>query len=130
MTHNDKATQHVVPPAELADKLLELVAKTPATIDDLATLTGYSGDTVRLRLMRLEEGGCVRREQHSLLNWGGFQYIWHATGEPFLDLSTEVKKLAMRGGEPHQVTVKAYPTIGRRDPLVASLFGPACVEAT
>jgi DNA-binding IclR family transcriptional regulator len=125
MTSPAKTNQHVVPPEQLADKLLELLAKTPATIDDLAALTGYSSDTVRLRLLRMEEAGCVRREQHSLLNWGGFQYTWHATGAPLLDLSADAEKIARRDGEPHQVTVKAYPTIGRRDPLVASLFGQA-----
>ena len=120
-------TQHRVPLKQLAARLLEVLNSTTSTCDALATLTGYSRDVVSLRLSRLEEAGCVRREKD--VGKTGMRYIWHAIGVPLLDLEDEAAGATKRGGQLHQVTVKTYPAVHRRDPLVASLFGPASRES-
>jgi predicted transcriptional regulator len=110
-------------PEDLAGQLLDLLAGSPTSMDGLAALTGYSTDIVRQRLLRMEEAGCVRREKSA--GPTGLPFIWHPTGVPLLDLKGDTGGNLRRDGQPHQVTVKTYPTIDRRDPLVASLFGQA-----
>lgn len=95
----------------------------PRRADQLAHDTGYSLAATRLRLDHLLEQGRVHRAKVNL-DQPRWQYLWHAGPAPALVREEE----ADPDGDsfaPVQTTVRSYPPVGRRDPLVAALFGPA-----
>ena len=102
-----------------------LLGAGPRLADQLAHETGYSLAATRLRLDRLLERGCVHREKVNL-GQPRWQYLWHSGSAPVPatspagDVETDDDPFA-----PVQTTVRSYPPVGRRDALVAALFGPA-----
>jgi hypothetical protein len=122
-------TTHARPARHAADPLegaIETLLRTgPCLADQLARETGYSLAATRLRLDRLLERGRVHREKVNL-GQPRWQYLWHAGPAPVPatpragDVETDDDLFA-----PVQTTVRSYPPVGRRDTLVAALFGPA-----
>jgi hypothetical protein len=106
-----------------------LLATGPRRADQLAQETGYSLAATRLRLDRLLEGGRVHRAKANL-DQPRWQYLWLPGPAP-----ASAPAAASAGAEeadvdddpfvPRQATVRSYPPVGRRDPLVAALFGTA-----
>ena len=121
-TH-DRRTRHATDPLEAA--IVTLLGAGPRQADQLAHDAGYSLAATRLRLERLLERGCVHRAKVNL-GQPRWQYLWHAGPAPeavspqAADADTGDDLLA-----PVQTTVRSYPRVGRRDPLVAALFGAA-----
>jgi hypothetical protein len=120
--------------ADLLDRLIEaLLEAGPRLADELAHEAGYSLAATRLRLDRLLAQRRVHREkvQFGQPRW---QYRWHLGPECVRGLASAPAAVGDEdpGHEPHaadlspsQRTVSDYPAVGRRDPLVAALFGPA-----
>jgi hypothetical protein len=114
---------HVADPLERA--IETLLGAGPRLADQLAHETGYSLAATRQRLDRLLERGRVHREKVNL-GQPRWQYLWHSGPAPVAapvrsgELETEDDLFA-----PVQTTVRSYPPVGRRDSLVAALFGPA-----
>lgn len=123
MNAPSNAKQQRVPLEQLAGKLIELLNSGPAALDNLASLAGYSRDVVRMRLLRLEEAGCARREKD--VGKTGMRYIWHATGTPLPYSGGDASGNLRRDGQPHQVTIKTYPPLHHRHWMDVALFGPA-----
>lgn len=124
-------SKHAVPPEKLAEAILELLRIEPRTSDDLVRLTGYTGDVVRRRLADLRSVGSAHRKSQRRVGWGGMQFVWRvgsdagALPSPMTVREKGGKSIA----EPHQATVRHYPTFHYRDPLVSALFGHAGKEA-
>jgi hypothetical protein len=102
-----------------------LLGTRPRLADQLARDAGYSLAATRLRLDRLLARGRVHREKVNL-GQPRWQYLWHAGQAPAA--AAPVEEAADVDDDPFvpvQTTVCSYPRVGRRDPLVAALFGPA-----
>ena len=96
----------------------------PRLADQLAHDAGYSLAATRLRLERLLERGRVHREKVNL-GQPRWQYLWHAGPTPVAPVERAEEAADDDAFAPVQTTVRSYPRVGRRDPLVAALFGPA-----
>jgi len=96
----------------------------PRLADQLAHDAGYSLAATRLRLERLLERGRVHREKVNL-GQPRWQYLWHAGPAPAAPAEQAEEAADDDTFAPVQTTVRSYPRVGRRDPLVAALFGPA-----
>ena len=96
----------------------------PRLADQLAHDAGYSLAATRLRLERLLERGRVHREKVNL-GQPRWQYLWHAGPAPAAPVEQAEEAADDDAFAPVQTTVRSYPRVGRRDPLVAALFGPA-----
>lgn len=72
--------------------------------------------TIRARLVYLEDLGRAARIRTTLTT--GVLDLWYPA-------NVLARVSAKHGDGVYQITVKTYPAIGRRDPLVASLFGQA-----
>lgn len=114
-----------IPIERLNDAMLDLLKSGASTIDFLASKTGYAYATIRTRLGLLEDRGAVYRTRQHGPDGSGLTYMWHANH------STPVATAALNedgekpipGELPRRYTTKNYAPIGRRDPLVAALFG-------
>ena len=110
-----------------------LLGAGPRLADDLARDAGYSLAATRLRLDNLLHRQRIHREKVHL-GQPRWQYLWHL-GPAALSAQLPVPvPVPGRDGAgdaeaellaPSQATVCSYPAVGRRDPLVAALFGPA-----
>lgn len=105
----------VAAPDILEALVVEHLDDAPHTVLQLANLTGYSIGAVQRRLNMLAEKKLASRQRMPMVN--GLTFIWHAGVTP--------QAPAMPAAVPRQATVRTYPPISRRDPLVAALFGPA-----
>lgn len=121
-----RISKKLVAPHELAAKLVELLRAAPCASDDLARITGYSGNAVRTYLSDLSEDGYVNRQAHSIPG-GGRQYLWHVGA-----ITGAMPRSRNRGGsevrsvsQVHQKIVTRFEAFHYRDPLVSALFGPA-----
>ncbi len=118
-----------IAPDLLEHRIEELLASGPRLADELAREAGFSLAATRLRLERLLDRQRVHREKVQL-GQPRWQYRWHL-GPPAA-IPDEVPEQAMHEEQdmheedltPSQRTVFDYPAVGRRDPLVAALFGP------
>lgn len=119
-----------VPVEELPEAIFGLLTDKHHTADELARTLGYSANAIRERLNALKTDGFVLRESTEYAS--GRHYVWRvnpgASGIPFPESSGESR--AGKVAQPHQKTVRAYPTVGRCDALVGAFFGPARKEAT
>lgn len=97
--------------------ILELLASGPRDARELATAIGCDDSFARRRLRELMKKGSIYRER--VIGPNGLLYRWHLGTVP-ADAKHEVHEdtLAHR-----QITTRCYPVVGRRDPLVAALFG-------
>ena len=115
-----------VPSAALKAELERQLQLAPRMLHVLARLLGYSESSVRVRLLELEEERRVHRVPVRRTAAGGRRWEWHAGAmqEGFAD--DEVGP----GEIPRQAVVHQYPSVGRRENLVAALFGPGCGGAS
>lgn len=99
------------------------------TVLELTRVLGYSERAIRPRLEQLQLDHRAHRVRVKLRNAPGVCYRWHAGAAP--DAAEEVPvvtpdlRTRQRLGLPIQTTVREYPAVNRRDPLVAALHGPA-----
>ncbi len=120
-----------VPIAQLPMAIEHVLAGGPRTIGEIARALGYSVVAVRARLEQLEIDERAHRVRTPINAWAGYAYMWHlgaAAGAEVLPCAVHAQTrptLAEHGVVPCQSTVRTYPAINRRDPLVAALFGPA-----
>lgn len=118
---------HGVDPLERA--IEALLEAGPHLADELARQAGCSLAATRQRLDRLLAQQRVHREKVNL-GQPRWQYRWHAgpattvAETPTAEADT-ADALAQEAWTPMQRTVHDYPAVGRRDPLVAALFGRA-----
>jgi hypothetical protein len=119
-THASRTRRNTDP---LEAAIETLLGAGPRLADQLAHDTGYSLAATRLRLDRLLERGRVHRAKVNL-DQPRWQYLWHAGPAPALVREEEADP-DDDSFAPVQTTVRSYPPVGRRDPLVAALFGPA-----
>jgi hypothetical protein len=99
----------------LLDYIADLLGTAPHSAIELAKLTGYGELTCRHRLGELEALGRAHRQRVGLVG-AGWTYVWHAGPA---DPSEVISMIT----HPRQSTVRTYPPVNRRDPLVAALFG-------
>jgi hypothetical protein len=117
-----------VPAIGLKSAVEDLIAKAPRTVDEIARLLGYSVPPIRIRLDDLEAEERIHRQKHRAK--AVLFYTWHIGPAPKVEaapqdtaaLTTEPEDTAPCA-IPRQETVKTYPAIDRRDPLVSALFG-------
>lgn len=109
------------PILELPSAILDLITLYPRTADALAEAVGYSVTTVRQRLDVLEERARIHRIGHKNVGNSGTTYTWHA------GLAPAAVEAPVPDAEPIELPRRffktKYPTIGKRDYLVAALFG-------
>lgn len=118
----------------LARAIEELLQSGPRLADELAQEAGFSLAATRLRLSCLLEQERVHREKKVQPGQARWQYRWHL-GPACEQLPARTTAPAQDGKQdqdahqeelvPSQRTVRDYPAIGRRDALVAALFGRA-----
>lgn len=118
-----------VPVEQLTVAIEALLRAGPRVIDAIARELGYSVAAVRPRLEQLQLDGRAYRVRVRFTDWPGMCYCWHAGAAidaPVEQVVVTPERAAQqRLGMPLQATVRTYPAIDRRDPLVAALFGPA-----
>lgn len=109
-------------PAEQLPQAIENVLRTgPHSISELCRELGYSVAAVRARLDVLVHEHRVHRRKVEFKSWTGVGYLWHYGAAPDIPVAQVVPQATVA----FQSTVRTYPAINRRDPLVAALFGPA-----
>ena len=85
------------------------------TVPEVAEGLGFALGTVRARLDALQKAGRIYREHHTQPGRTAVYFTYHAA-EP-----TDTAVL----DAPRRTSLRTYPPIGRRDELVAALFGQA-----
>lgn len=121
-----------VPLDELLTAIEAVLAAGPRGCDAIARELGYSVSAVRIRLEQLELEQRAHRRQTAIKGWQGLAYLWCFGPADGAALETG-QALVPQGAPnreqqaivPFQSTVRTYPAINRRDPLVAALFGPS-----
>ena len=107
-------------PAEQLTLAIEDVLRTgPHSINEICRELGYSVAAVRARLDLLVSEQRVHRRKVEFKSWTGVGYLWHYGAAPDIPVAEVVPQATV----PFQSTVRTYPAINRRDPLVAALFG-------
>lgn len=120
-----------VPIAQLADAIEVALKRAPSLIQDLCLELGYSRHAVYVRLLDLMAAGRVRYVEVRTAGGLGLARQWHpgrASAEELEELlRARLARAAVpdRGPieQPCQVTLRTYPALRRRDPLVAAFFG-------
>jgi DNA-binding Lrp family transcriptional regulator len=116
---------------QLAANILTLLQQRPRTVFELAEELRFSQHAVRARLRRLLAEGQAHFVEEPPKHNLSVSHMWHigpATAEQIekaarAELERTEKPQAGVVAIPMQETVRAYPAINRRDPLVAALFG-------
>lgn len=105
---------------QLKDRIVQCIADGAHFAPAIADQLGVSRDTINSALRRLELNGKIRHVRVAARVMGGFLNRWSLVrGDDPID-ETE----ALHHGDQRVVkTHKIYPDVGRRDPLVAALFG-------
>jgi hypothetical protein len=86
------------------------------TVPEVAEGLGFSFGAIRVRLDALLEAGRVYRERHTQLSRSAIYYTWHSIDVPAQIVAPDA---------PRRIMSRTYPIVGRRDELVAALFGHA-----
>jgi len=128
-----RALDRKVPITELLTAVEDVLKAAPRGIREIARELGYSVVAVRARLEELELEQRAHRRQILVTGWSGVCYLWYAGPAVGAALNAG-ETLAAQGGHsreqqatvPFQATVRTWPAINRRDPLVAALFGSGC----
>jgi hypothetical protein len=119
-----------VPIDQLPAAIEELLKSGPHVLDAVARELGYSVAAVRPRMSQLYLENRVHRKRVKIQAWpGGVCYTWHHGPGPDAPAPSQPRP-ALQAIVPSQTSVRTYPTINRRDPLVAALFGPARQQGT
>lgn len=116
---------HLVPLNQVKPAILAHLESAPRKLHELAILVGYSEHTVREHLLDLESEQRAHRVRGAHAGAGGKIWLWHAGPAPEIEELEEI----IPGETTRQHVVRTYPIIGRRDNLVAALFGPAGASA-
>jgi len=130
-----RAQDNKVPIGQLLGAIESVLATGPRTIGSLAQELGYSVVAVRARLEQLELEQRAHRVKVPINSFSGFAFQWrHGAAAndacPSLAVLAQLRPgLADQGVVPFQSTVRTYPAVNRRDPLVAALFGAAAPGA-
>lgn len=104
-----------IPIAQLAAAIEDMLQDGPHVVDEIVHALHYSGAAVRTRLHQLMKEGRVHRRRIACDDNPALLYRWHAGPPEREEFDADLA--------PVQVTVQRYPAVGRRDPLVAALFG-------
>lgn len=124
-----RAQDRKVPIEELMGAIEKLLEAGPRGIGEIGRELGYSPVALRWRLEQLELENRAHRQREQVKSWSGLYYRWHhgpAAGADTLlagSLARQQAGEAQQGMVPFQSTVRTYPAVNRRDPLVAALFG-------
>lgn len=119
-----------VPIEQLIVAIEDVLKAGPRVTDELARELGYSVSALRPRLEQLALENRAHRRRVEFEHWSGVCYRWHygaavdalvVPDHPIVGRPSAETRAAV----PFQSTVRAYPAINRRDPLVAALFGHA-----
>jgi DNA-binding HxlR family transcriptional regulator len=119
-----------VPVEQLPAAIEELLKRGPRSFDQIARAVGWSQSSVRKRVEELALAGRVHRRRVRV-DCPGFSYNWfygpapEAAALPHCAMAQEPQRADLRAKVPFQNSVRTWPAIDRRDPLVAALFGPA-----
>ena len=125
-----RAQDKKVPISQLLAAVEGVLETGPRTIGAIAQELGYSVVAVRARLEQLELEQRAHRVKVPINSFSGFAFQWrHGAAAndacpPPAALAQQRPGLADQGVVPFQSTVRTFPAINRRDPLVAALFGP------
>lgn len=131
-----RAQDRKVPIDQLPGALVNILAAGPREIRELARELGYSVGPVLARLEQLAIEQRAHRRRVQINTWTGICYHWYlgpdANAPVVLDgaHAQDRPSLTQQVIVPFQSTVRTYPAINRRDPLVAALFGPSRQAAT
>jgi hypothetical protein len=118
---------------QLGDRIILMLQRGPAMIQQLCSELGFSRHAVHVRLRALMADGRVHYVEVVTKGGLGLAYAWQLGSAPKEKLDelrrNQVKRAAIpdRGPifTPIQVSTRIYPAMNQRDPLVAALFGPA-----
>jgi hypothetical protein len=116
---NMRFQDRTVPTEQLISAIEEILKTGPHSIDEIARELGYSVAAIRSRLDFLQLENRVHRRKVEDKRWLGVGFLWHYGAAADVPLVA----LEPHGDFPIQSTVRTYPAIDRRDPLVAALFG-------
>ena len=115
------ANKDRVPTHELCAVILSKLQMHSCTAGELADMIGYNITTIRKRLEVLEERKLVHRIDHKNATNSGTTFTWHA------GLAPDAVAGPVPDSDPIEVPRRffatSFPPVGRRDPLVAALFG-------
>lgn len=119
-----------VPIGQLLTAVEDVLRNGPRTVGALSQELGYSVVAVRARLEQLELEQRAHRVKVPINSFSGFAFEWrhgaaNDAGSSPTVLAQQRPGLADQGIVPFQSTVRTFPAINRRDPLVAALFGPS-----
>ena len=119
-----------VPIEQLPAAIEELLKAGPRVLASIAAALGYSVAAVRPRIAQLHLENRVHRKRNRIQGWpGGMCYMWHYGPGPEAT-GPAAPRPEGQAIVPSQKSVRTYPAINRRDPLVAALFGlPTSAEA-
>jgi hypothetical protein len=106
------------PITDIQRAVQDCLSTAPRVVDELERLTGFATASIRVCLARLEADQQVYRERVGIKRASGYYYLWHSGPAPKIDPAVPSKHI-----------IQNYEPIGRRDDLVAALFGPARKEA-
>lgn len=124
--------KHKVSIDELGPAVEEALKVGRCLVDAIARDLGYSTTTIKKRLERLEHAGRAHRAR--IPGRLGLAYRWHHGPGPDAVVAPVYVAPALpysqQGFTPFQYTIRTYPAIDRRDPLVAALFGPPRTRAS
>ena len=125
-----------VPIEQLRGAIEELLKAGPRSIDQLARATGWSTAAVRPRVEQLQLEHRAYRVRTHFEHCPGVCYMWHYGSAIDAAIAAHDELIhashcrETRGHVPFQNSIRAYPAIDRRDPLVAALFGPPRARRT
>lgn len=101
------------------ERRLESAGPEGLTIPEAAEGLGFALGTIRARMGALLESGRIYREKHIQTPRTAIYFTYHAVEPVARDVDADA---------PRRISSRTYPTINRRDDLVAALFGPARKE--
>lgn len=116
---------------ELDDAIDELLKAGPHSVAEVTRALGWSTRAICPRLEQLELEHRAHRIRVRLPNTPTICYLWHsgpAPGSATVDeciAAAALPHARQRAIVPYQQSVRVFAAVGRRDPLVAALFGPA-----
>ena len=119
-----------VPVEQLHTAIEDLLKAGPRSMDEIAHAVRWSPAAVRKRVEQLAIENRVHRRRVRA-DCPGFSYHWYhgpsreAAELPHYGMAQEPLRADLRATVPFQNSVRTWPAIARRDPLVAALFGPA-----
>ena len=109
-----------------AEDISALLKIAPRSNEELRTLTGFSRSGVSKQLERMELAGLAHRRRKEIHRAAGYQYMWHiGPNRNDVDFKAIPLENLVPGAMPKQRIVSTYPSVNRRDYLVAALFGQA-----